>query len=314
MRRDQDSLSVPEVPEDPIDAEVRAIWMVGFEPETERLRAGLKARLGMSPLPLQPASEAAAAQRQSNQSVASSPRFPIRYTIGGVLLGAVLLVTTWRTSAHHVAANMASHSSVYATASGERATVTLPDGSTVALNVASRLEVPSNYAAGNRALRLSGEAMFTVRPAPGAPFTVEAGSTTTRVLGTRFVIRHYPTDTVTNLAVQDGKVSIQSTVITASQQVVVHPYGSPVVSVVSPDRFAFESGVLALDGQRLMDAIPELNRWYNADIRLGNVELQAARIGGEFAAGSLNDLTRILVLTFGIRVERSGRILTLYSR
>ena len=43
--------------------------------------------------------------------------------------------------------------SMYVTDQGERANIVLPDGNTVALNVASRLEVPADYLAGDHALR-----------------------------------------------------------------------------------------------------------------------------------------------------------------
>ena len=61
----------------------------------------------------------------------------------------------------------------YATAPGQRATITLPDDNTVALNVASRLEVPTNYGRGNHMVRLPvGEALFNVSKShhDGVPF------------------------------------------------------------------------------------------------------------------------------------------------
>ena len=44
---------------------------------------------------------------------------------------------------------------------GERTTIMLPDDASVALNVGSRLEVPTDYLAGNHTVLLVGEALFT---------------------------------------------------------------------------------------------------------------------------------------------------------
>jgi ferric-dicitrate binding protein FerR (iron transport regulator) len=64
----------------------------------------------------------------------------------------------------------------------------------------------------------------------------------------------------------------------------------------------------------LVEAVPELNRWYDADIRLGDKVIQQQRIVGGFKAGSITDLVSILEMTYNVRVEREGRVLTLYTR
>jgi ferric-dicitrate binding protein FerR (iron transport regulator) len=204
--------------------------------------------------------------------------------------------------------------STYATGKGELATITLPDGSTIVLNVASRLQVPTNYAAGNRTVYLAGEALFTVSHRRGAPFTVIAGPSTTRVLGTSFLVRHYATDTAATVAVRDGKVAVQSTVLTGAQQVSVGAHGIGLIRPATAMQFSFASGMLMIDDMTLPAAIPELNRWYNADIRLGDSTLTTRKVFGSFKSGSLTDLSAILDMMFNVRVVRDGHTLTLYPR
>lgn len=202
----------------------------------------------------------------------------------------------------------------YGTGNGERATITLPDGNTVSLSVASRLEVPADYLGGDHTLRLSGAALFAVAHRAGVPFSVVAGGATARVLGTAFMVRHYATDTTTTVAVQQGKVGVRSAVLAAGQQVVVGRGGALWMGAVSPGAFSFASGVLTVEDMPLPRAIPELDRWYDADIRLGDSALVTQRMQGKFAAGSLSDLKGILELTFNVRVVREGRVLTLFPR
>ena len=202
----------------------------------------------------------------------------------------------------------------YATGNGERATITLPDGGTVALNVASKLEVPMDYMAGNRMVRLLGEGLFAVPHRAGAPFSVMSGGVSTRVLGTSFVVCHYATDTTALVAVQDGKVAVGGTVVTAHRVAVIGRDGLQHLGPANASMFSFARGVLALDGVALPQAIVELSRWYDADIRLGDQALMTRHVKGEFAAGSLSDLTTILEWTFNVRVVRDGRVLTLYPR
>ena len=202
----------------------------------------------------------------------------------------------------------------YATGNGERANITLPDGSIVVLNVASRLAVPADYAAGNHVVHLIGEALFTVSRHEKTPFTVLAGSTAARVLGTSFVVRSYSADTSTIVAVRDGKVAVGTAVVTANRLLEVAGNGLPRVRQSDASPFTFATGTLTLTSMPLTAGIVELNRWYDTDIRLGDSALASRRIEGEFAAGSLSDLAAILELTFNVHVVRDGRVLTLFPR
>lgn len=241
-----------------------------------------------------------------------APRLRGWYAASSVMLGIAMIAVGWFVNGNIINSNLTAHTSVYATANGERATVTLPDGSTATLNVGSQLRVPSNYAMGNRTVELQGEALFSVTNHSDAPFTVEAGPSVTRVLGTQFTVRHYSTDTIATVAVREGKVMVQSEVLTQDQMITVGASGAGKIKTIQPGMFSFNTGVLALNPMPLSDAIVELNRWYDIDIRLGNSALQKERISGRFAAGSVSDLIEHLEWTFNFRVVREGRVLTLY--
>jgi ferric-dicitrate binding protein FerR (iron transport regulator) len=236
------------------------------------------------------------------------------YISAVVIIILVSLVIGWQSGVDRVKTNLATQASVYTTAQGKQATIKLPDGSTVLLNVASRLEVPSNFVTGNRIVKLKGEALFTVTHQTGAPFTVIAGASTTRVLGTSFVVRHYPTDTSTLVAVRDGKVAVQSVILTARQQIEVNTMGVTAIHNVTPSQFGFATGTMTLDHVQLRNAILDLDRWYDADIRVTDPRLDMRQFTLECGNESLSDLANILELTLGIRVERSGRVLTLFPR
>jgi len=249
-------------------------------------------------------------------------RQPLRggvwYTLAGVIMGTIAIIAGQQLGLTRLGGHRVSPMSIYATGNGERANITLPDGSTVALDVASRLDVPADYLAGNHTLRLMGEALFTIRHHDGTPFTVISGSATTRVLGTSFLVRHYATDSNTIVAVRDGKVvvheALRSMVLTAAQQVAIGQMGSSGVQLADPALFSFATGILTLKGVPFPKAVVELDRWFDADIRLSDPALNTQDLTGEYAAGSLAELTEILAVTYNMRVVRSGRVLTLFPR
>jgi ferric-dicitrate binding protein FerR (iron transport regulator) len=233
----------------------------------------------------------------------------------GVVACTLAVFAGWRLHESNGDRSDATLWSTYSTANGQRATITLPDGSIVALNVGSRIQVPTDYASGNRALHLTGEALFTVVPSDASPFTVVAGPSTTRVLGTSFLVRHYPTDTVATIAVQHGKVMVDSTVVVAAQQLSVGWNSRSVVRPVNASPFSFVAGVLTFDETPLGEAIPVLSRWYDIEIRLADSSLATRRITGDFGAGSSAHFTSIVLGAFNdIGVTQDGRILTLYQR
>ena len=231
----------------------------------------------------------------------------------GLAAAAAMLMIGW-----HFSVGAHVHSplppTIYATHNGQRADISLPDGSTVLLNVASWLEVPTDFAMGNRTVRLHGEALFSVTHRGETPFTVIAGPTTSRVLGTSFVVRRYPTDTVTMVAVRDGRVGVENVVLTAHQAVNIATTGVVLAHEASPSQFTFASGILTLDGITLKDAIPELDRWYDADIRLADPSLGSHTIQIAAAAGSLADVANMLAFTFNAQIVRDGRVITLYPK
>ena len=237
----------------------------------------------------------------------------IRSAVVALALGIVTLVG-WEAGVSATRQRVGAATVSYATAKAQRATIVLSDGSTVALGVESRLEVPSNYAAGNRTVRLLGQGLFTVKQHDGTPFTVLAGSKSVRVLGTSFVVRHYVSDSLVTVAVRDGKVAVQSTVVAAGYQVAAGAHGVGNVQPADVAQFSFATGLLTVKNMPLPNAIPELNRWYDADIRLGDPSLASRRMTGSYVAGSRAELAMILQMTFDVRVVQNGHTLTLFRR
>ncbi len=83
---------------------------------------------------------------------ARRPVLSIQSLIAGIA-SVALFAFGWHALDRHEATPRIVGGSVYTTANGERATITLADQSTVTLSVGSRLEIPADYAAGHRTLR-----------------------------------------------------------------------------------------------------------------------------------------------------------------
>lgn len=95
----------------------------------------------------------------------------------------------------------------FTTASAQRQTVTLADGSRLELNAHTQLS--ATLAPTERRVRLSrGQAFFAVTKDPQRPFFVETPAGTVRVTGTQFDVRTEPT-TPLQVTVLEGAVQVQ---------------------------------------------------------------------------------------------------------
>lgn len=182
------------------------------------------------------------------------------------------------------------------TATGERRSVTLADGSEVLLNTASALDVA--FDAHERLLRLrAGEVLITTaRDSAARSFRVETPGGWLRALGTRFAVRLLDEDTV-HLAVAEGAVEVTphhgaQRVLQAGAQCRFTASGVQAPTALGEQALAWAQGVLYADGMRLDDFAAELARYRSGVVRC-DPAVAALRISGAF---QLNDTEYILAM------------------
>ncbi len=203
----------------------------------------------------------------------------------------------------------------FATPYGEQAKVDLPDGSTVFLNVASRLEIPADYSPQNRTVTLDGEAFFTVEHGSHAPFRVVTRHSTTDVLGTEFSVREYATDSSAVVAVESGRVQSAlrdrrvdgaMRIISAGERMQILASGSVITGKVRDSDLSYRQQRLVIPSSTFRYAIPELNRWYGVEIICTSDRILDHTLQGEFERGSVSDIVAILRQTPGVIVRVEG--------
>ena len=109
----------------------------------------------------------------------------LRYT-AGVAAAALLAVATGQFVRKQTEDRLSHEMMALSTRPGERAEVTLSDGTVVMLNADSRLEYPVTFRGDERRVRIDGEALFRVRHDEKHPFIVSTFASDIRVLGTTF--------------------------------------------------------------------------------------------------------------------------------
>jgi transmembrane sensor len=207
------------------------------------------------------------------------------------------------------------------TAIGERSTVTLPDGSSVELNTASRISV--RYTANARVVQLTrGEAHFTVASDRKRPFAVHAADRLVTAVGTAFTVQ-LRRDAV-EVTVAEGRVSLagspQPQVGSASAQAdlplpaleaghsALLREGSPQVAALAPAelerKLAWRQGMLAFAGEPLLQVLQEIGRYTDIVIEVTDPALRDLPVAGRLRIDDVESMLQALQLMADVRVER----------
>ena len=97
---------------------------------------------------------------------------------------------------------------IVAVEKGQKANITLPDGSKGWINSDSKLSYGSRFNADERVLNLEGEAYFEVKPDAKRPFIVQSGKVSVKALGTSFNVKNYNTEEHISVVLMTGKVEV----------------------------------------------------------------------------------------------------------
>jgi transmembrane sensor len=272
--------------------------------------------------------DAAWAKFSARVQGASRRRLPTArpwYATTAARIAAALLLTVGTYTTWQVVMSPREHQTAMrelATPNGQRATAILSDGSRIILNAGSQLRYPADFGRAPRDVYLEGEAYFEVSHDAARPFRVHARGGVVHDLGTRFTVRAYPEPPRVDVVVAEGKVSLRRDQATATDSVVLEPgqlgrlaeSGPPaVVTGVDVDaQIAWTRGSLVLEGLTLEEALPQLERWFDVEIRVADHSLASRRIYVRFRDETLTQVLDALSLALSARYERSSRVVTLH--
>lgn len=199
-----------------------------------------------------------------------------------------------------------------ATARGETRTIDLPDGSTVALNFDSTLQV--RYYPRRREVVLDrGEAFFRVAADSGRPFTVDSGASRVRVVGTAFNVRAAPPQIV--VKVVEGRVEVRPDRHARKDRVLAMGAGSGVaidpatgeanrVPAAADTVGDWRTGQIHFQRTPLVEVAQELARYLGQPVVLASDELAGQPVSGVAATTRPQAFLQALPEVLPLRVQQ----------
>jgi transmembrane sensor len=252
---------------------------------------------------------------------AKAPRPPLKrrqgrlLAMGGALVaGALALVV--RTS---LTERESSSSRIYHTASGQRSTIVLADGSRITLAPQSRLEVVGASGENHRTVVLQGEAYFSVTPRTDATLLVKSGAVSIRVLGTAFNVRHYGEDRDVQIAVVSGKVAVhgRTTSATLAGGMFGRATDSTVTTIPMRDSAIhtdWTRGRLVFESAPVPAMLATVGRWYGYEFKIADSTLAKQDVSTVLSSSTPDETMLAIRELLDVTMTFEGRVVTLHTR
>jgi transmembrane sensor len=204
---------------------------------------------------------------------------------------------------------------------GEVRRVPLADGSTVAINTASEVDVA--FRREQRTVRLrTGEAWFQVAHDVQRPFVVEAGAVRVRAVGTAFSVRRRPdgaevlvTEGVVEVWTQGGGQSPAR--LKAGQGTFIAENAgprAPAAPAAVDRKLEWRYGKIDLAGETLREAVADFNRYNDRKLVIADPRIADERFYGVFNTGGPDAFAAAVGASLGVPVEVRGDQIVLGGR
>lgn len=255
--------------------------------------------------------------RQAAEARAASRRAFLRPWFASATMAGICGAVGWTAWGHWQAQPV--FSQAFSTRQGQQVQVSLPDGSALWLDAATRLQV--RFYRGRRDVALlDGQAVFDVSPNAARPLRVLAGPTVVTVVGTRFSVRHtpgVPGEEGVRVAVEQGRVQVaplgdaggeresQAVFLGAGQQVEVSAQGQmfPVARVPSEGIAAWREHRISFVDATLAQALAEFERYRPTGLKVSDPAVAQLRLTGTFDPRDVQTLRRVLPMALSVRLQ-----------
>jgi ferric-dicitrate binding protein FerR (iron transport regulator) len=189
---------------------------------------------------------------------------------------------------------------------GEKANVSLPDGSRVWLNSGSKLTCYNSYNKDNRLLQLDGEAYFEVASDAKRKFIVRCTDMQVEVLGTTFGVKAFDEDSILSIVLVEGTVKITvpdgTREMKPNERIVYNKSNKKLTSgIVDPDDFTdWRKNRLRFENETLQDIARTISRIHNVDYIFADETIKNLRFTGSVDNTNIVSILDAITLTASI--------------
>lgn len=196
---------------------------------------------------------------------------------------------------------------------GQKANLTLPDGTKVWLNSATHLSYDAEYNKSDRKIYLDGEAYFEVAKNKDKRFIVCCNDLEIEALGTTFDVKGYCDDHSVTTLLAEGSVKVSNktdvTLLKPGEKVEYHKNKqtftkSPISDMREID--FWRNNMLIFNSSSLAEIATTLERMYGVKVVFDSEKLKNVLFSGTIRNSSLHNVFYIISLTYPLTYELEG--------
>ena len=205
---------------------------------------------------------------------------------------------------------------------GQRANLTLPDGTNVWLNARSEMRYPAVFKGNKREITLDGEAYFEVTHNEDKPFVVQTNKCNVEVLGTKFNVEAYSDSEDFCTSLMEGSVRVSDkgnpseTVLLSPNHMVSLENGQLSTSpILDFDVFRWKEGLICFRNMNFEQLMLRFEKCYGVRIVVENKHLVNYICSGKFRiSDGIDNALRILQKDAKYSFERNNDESVIYIK
>jgi len=197
---------------------------------------------------------------------------------------------------------------------GQRAELTLPDGTRVWLNASSRLVYPSVFT-GERKVFLEGEGFFSVAKNAEMPFIVSTKTIAIQALGTKFNVNSYQKTGSVEVYLQEGSVktyfpkSESTSLVLSPGQLLVQQGSSFELKKMDEEELLWKEGIYVFKKQKLENIIKKLELYFDVNILVRDPEILNYEYVGKFRQrDGILTILRVIQRIHKFKIEKNDEL------
>ncbi len=171
---------------------------------------------------------------------------------------------------------------------GQRAEITLQDGTKVWLNAKTTLTFPSKFSGKDREVELDGEGFFDVAHNKAKPFIVNTQKYNVKVWGTKFNLIAYSEKENFETSLLQGSVEVmkqgstKGIMLKPNEQVYLKDNRMIITPIKNSDQFLWREGIISFDNTTFTELINKLELYFDLTIEVKNTQVLNYRYTGKF--------------------------------
>ena len=171
---------------------------------------------------------------------------------------------------------------------GQRAELTLTDGTKVWLNAKTTLTFPNKFSDQNRLVQLDGEGFFDVTSNKEKPFIVKTHKYDVQVWGTKFNLMAYSGKGIFETSLLEGSVEVlnsgttKGTIIKPDQRIYEDNNRLVTAPITHMNHFLWKDGIISFDDESFPQMVRKLELYFDLKVEVKNDRFQKYKCTGKF--------------------------------